>query len=182
MTDSPAPASATSATAKSAHVDTRTEQTAFRRFYARNGRATNSALAFICVWLFFASQNWALFLNPGFYGSYLFSIPPSIILVTALVFVITAGEIDLSFPAVIGAGGGIFMTLLIAGLPVMVAAAVTLLLGPEGGWAEREAATIEEAGWVATSLGSLVLRAETAAMAALTLVQASGSAYRESRE
>lgn len=59
--------------------------------------------------------------------------------------------------------------------------AVTLLLGPEGGWAEREATVIAEAGWVATSLGSLVLRAETAAMAALTLVQASGSAYRESR-
>ena len=60
-------------------------------------------------------------------------------------------------------------------------AAVTLLLGPEGGWAEREATAIAEAGWVNTSLGSLVLRAETAAMAALTLVQASGSAYRESR-
>ena len=59
--------------------------------------------------------------------------------------------------------------------------AVTLLLGPEGGWADREATSIGEAGWAATSLGSLVLRAETAAMAALTLVQARGSAYRESR-
>lgn len=34
--------------------------------------------------------------------------PPSIILVTALVFVITAGEIDLAFPAIIGAGGAGF--------------------------------------------------------------------------
>lgn len=59
-------------------------------------------------------------------------------------------------------------------------ASVSLLLGPEGGWAEREATEIAEAGWIPTSLGTLVLRAETAALAALALVQASGSAARES--
>ena len=110
-------------------IDNRREPTPLRRFYARNGRAVNAALALVCVWLFFASRNWGLFLNPGFYGSYLFSVPPSIILVTSLVFVVTAGEIDLSFPAVIGAGGGIFMTLLIWGLPIMPAALVTLAVG-----------------------------------------------------
>jgi simple sugar transport system permease protein len=112
-----------------APIDTRREQSAFRRFYGANGRAINSAIAFFAVWAFFASQNWMLFTNPGFYGSFLFSVPPSIILATALVFVITAGEIDLSFPAVIGAGGGIFMTLLIWGLPVMLAAVITMALG-----------------------------------------------------
>jgi simple sugar transport system permease protein len=112
-----------------APIDTRREQSAFRRFYGANGRAINSAIAFVAVWAFFASQNWMLFTNPGFYGSFLFSVPPSIILATALVFVITAGEIDLSFPAVIGAGGGIFMTLLIWGLPVMLAAVITMALG-----------------------------------------------------
>ena len=113
-------------------VDARREQTPLRRFYSRNGRAVNSAMAFVCVWLFFASQNWGLFLNPGFYGSYLFSVPPSIILVTALVFVVTAGEIDLSFPAVIGAGGSIFMTLLIWGMPTLPAALLTLVPGGAG--------------------------------------------------
>ncbi len=58
---------------------------------------------------------------------------------------------------------------------------VTLLLGPEGGWAEREAEQIAAAGWIPASLGPLVLRAETAALAALALVQASGSGVRESR-
>ena len=120
MTDTPAPATP---------VDTRREQTPLRRFYSRNGRAVNSAMALVCVWVFFASQNWGLFLNPGFYGAFLFSVPPSIIMVTALVFVVTAGEIDLSFPAVIGAGGGIFMTLLIWGMPIMPAALCTLILG-----------------------------------------------------
>ena len=119
----------TETASSAAPIDTRREQSAFRRFYGTNGRAINSAIAFVAVWLFFASQNWMLFTNPGFYGSFLFSVPPSIILATALVFVITAGEIDLSFPAVIGAGGGIFMTLLIWGLPVMLAAVITMALG-----------------------------------------------------
>ena len=110
-------------------IDNRREQSSLRRFYGRNGRAVNSCLAFVAVWLFFASQNWGLFLNPGFYGAYLFSIPPSIIMVTAMVFVITAGEIDLAFPAVIGAGGGVFMTLLIWGLPIIPAALITLIIG-----------------------------------------------------
>lgn len=119
----------TDATTRTTPIDSRREQGALRRFYGTNGRAINSAIAFVAVWLFFASQNWMLFTNPGFYGSFLFSVPPSIILATALVFVITAGEIDLSFPAVIGAGGGLFMTFLIWGLPVIPAAIITLVLG-----------------------------------------------------
>ena len=116
-------------TGQSAVIDSRKGQSPFRRFYARNGRAVNSLISFLAVWLFFASQNWMLFLTPGFYGAYLFSIPPSIIMVTAMVFVITAGEIDLAFPAVIGAGGGVFMTLLIWGVPILPAALLTLLVG-----------------------------------------------------
>lgn len=47
---------------------------------------------------------------------------------------------------------------------------VALLTGPEGGWtaAEREAAAA--AGWRPASLGPLVLRAETAAMAAVAVI------------
>ena len=44
---------------------------------------------------------------------------------------------------------------------------VALLLGPEGGWADREREAALAAGWVAKSLGPNVLRAETAGMAAL---------------
>ena len=64
-------------------IDSRSEQSAARSFYATNGRAINSAIAFFAVWAFFASWNWPLFTNPGLYGSYLFSVPPSIILATA---------------------------------------------------------------------------------------------------
>jgi 16S rRNA (uracil1498-N3)-methyltransferase len=42
-----------------------------------------------------------------------------------------------------------------------------LLTGPEGGWTAGERAAAIEAGWAPVSLGPLILRAETAAIAAL---------------
>jgi 16S rRNA (uracil1498-N3)-methyltransferase len=49
---------------------------------------------------------------------------------------------------------------------------VLLLCGPEGGWDDAERALARESGWTAVSLGPLVLRAETAALAALAVVNA----------
>ena len=55
-----------------------------------------------------------------------------------------------------------------AGTPTLA----TLLLGPAGGWESAEAERIEKAGFVAGSLGPRVLRAETAAVAAVAIAQA----------
>jgi len=41
---------------------------------------------------------------------------------------------------------------------------VALLVGPEGGWSDRERAELRSAGWRAAGLGARVLRAETAAV------------------
>jgi len=49
---------------------------------------------------------------------------------------------------------------------------VAVLAGPEGGWTERERAEIAAAGWTAVSLGPQILRAETAAIAGLSIVNA----------
>jgi len=49
---------------------------------------------------------------------------------------------------------------------------IALLLGPEGGWTDEERAEALHAGWQACSLGPTVLRAETAAAAALAVVGA----------
>ncbi|MBS0014051.1 MAG: RNA methyltransferase, partial [Desulfobacterales bacterium] len=48
---------------------------------------------------------------------------------------------------------------------------ILLLLGPEGGFTQNEAADAEAAGFFAVSMGRRILRAETAAIAACTLVQ-----------
>lgn len=47
---------------------------------------------------------------------------------------------------------------------------VIILLGPEGGWTEKEKQDIVQHGYKAVSLGSNVLRAETAAIACVSIV------------
>lgn len=48
--------------------------------------------------------------------------------------------------------------------------ALEIALGPEGGWALEEEALFDANGWKAASLGPRILRAETAAIAALAVV------------
>ncbi len=52
------------------------------------------------------------------------------------------------------------------------AEAVTLAVGPEGGWAPEEALLFAERGWVGASLGPRILRAETAAIAGAAIAAA----------
>jgi 16S rRNA (uracil1498-N3)-methyltransferase len=48
---------------------------------------------------------------------------------------------------------------------------VMVLLGPEGGFAEEEVAAARAAGFSVLSMGPRILKAETAAVAACTLIQ-----------
>ena len=49
---------------------------------------------------------------------------------------------------------------------------LALAIGPEGGWTAEEVQLFSSAGWIAASLGETILRAETAAIAALAVAQA----------
>ncbi|MBC7924789.1 MAG: 16S rRNA (uracil(1498)-N(3))-methyltransferase [Bryobacteraceae bacterium] len=49
---------------------------------------------------------------------------------------------------------------------------VALLTGPEGGWPDHERESAMKAGWSPVTLGPFILRAETAAIAAMAAVQA----------
>ena len=55
---------------------------------------------------------------------------------------------------------------------------VAVLTGPEGGWTERERSAIAAAGWKPVSLGPEILRAETAAIAGLAVLNAAWLAER----
>jgi 16S rRNA (uracil1498-N3)-methyltransferase len=48
--------------------------------------------------------------------------------------------------------------------------ALEIAIGPEGGWAPGEEALFDANGWRAATLGPRILRAETAAIAALAVV------------
>lgn len=53
---------------------------------------------------------------------------------------------------------------------------VALLIGPEGGWTQEERSDALGHGWTPCSLGQTILRAETAAIAALAVIQAAWQA------
>ena len=49
---------------------------------------------------------------------------------------------------------------------------LALAIGPEGGWTADELQIFEQSNWIAASLGDTILRAETAAIAALAVARA----------
>jgi 16S rRNA (uracil1498-N3)-methyltransferase len=55
----------------------------------------------------------------------------------------------------------------LAGLP---AGRIALAVGPEGGWTENEIGLFQDGRWTAATLGHTILRAETAAIAAVAVV------------
>jgi 16S rRNA (uracil1498-N3)-methyltransferase len=56
-------------------------------------------------------------------------------------------------------------------LPALLTESVALIIGPEGGWAEEELTMALAHGYRAVSLGAHILRADTAAVTALSIVQ-----------
>jgi 16S rRNA (uracil1498-N3)-methyltransferase len=54
-------------------------------------------------------------------------------------------------------------------MKVLTTAPIALFIGPEGGWTDAERAILSDSSWVAASLGRLILRAETAVCAALSV-------------
>lgn len=58
----------------------------------------------------------------------------------------------------------------------LVSDTVAVLTGPEGGWTDEEVESFQTSGWRGVSLGSRILRAETAALAALAILGAAWAA------
>ena len=57
--------------------------------------------------------------------------------------------------------------------PDAAAGGIVLAIGPEGGWTEDELHSFQQAGWISASLGDTILRAETAAIAAIAVLTSS---------
>ncbi|MBF0323328.1 MAG: RNA methyltransferase, partial [Magnetococcales bacterium] len=61
--------------------------------------------------------------------------------------------------------------------PALVNRPLTLLVGPEGGWSDQERKYIQSFGGIVVSVGSRVLRTETAGMAALAVLAAADGTF-----
>ena len=56
-------------------------------------------------------------------------------------------------------------------VPQAVTGSVLVLIGPEGGWSQEEVQIAEQAKVVPITLGQQILRAETAAIATISILQ-----------
>jgi ribose/xylose/arabinose/galactoside ABC-type transport system permease subunit len=71
-------------------------------FVNKNRRPASALAFFVVLMIVFVFANPRVFLNPAIYNAVFVSLPISILLVVPMVFIVTSGEIDLSFPSVVG--------------------------------------------------------------------------------
>src|ERR1700727_1380430 len=111
-------------------------------------------VVFIVILLLFMYLAPEVFLRPFQYTTFLSTLPPVMLLAIGLTFIIGAGEIDLSFPAVVGFSGFVLAIIFKEGQDWIVSATGT----PEGGFlASSLAAELIRWGGVVLALASGVL-------------------------
>ena len=98
-------------------------------FLGRNRMALSALLSFAVMMLVFIIARPGLFLRPDIYLAIAVSLPALVVLAVPLVFIVVAGEIDLSFPAVIGMTGWVFAVALSHGLPGPLALLAAVAVG-----------------------------------------------------
>ena len=104
-----------------------------RRFLDANRASIGTLAVFVVMIAVFMIASPRVFLNWPIYNSVLVTLPVALCLVVPLVFIVTVGEIDLSFPATMGFSAWIFALLVQAGyspvLAILAALATGMALG-----------------------------------------------------
>jgi ribose/xylose/arabinose/galactoside ABC-type transport system permease subunit len=96
------------------------DQSRLRRFVLANRAALGSALVAVVMLAIFFVAKPAVFTQWNIYKAVFVGLPVVLFVVVPLVFVVTVGEIDLSFPATIGMSGWVFALLVQAGWDPLV--------------------------------------------------------------
>jgi ribose/xylose/arabinose/galactoside ABC-type transport system permease subunit len=107
----------------------RPPESALRRFADRNRAALGTLAVFVVMIAIFMAASPTVFLHWPIYDSVLVTLPVALCLVVPLVFVVTVGEIDLSFPATMGLSAWIFALVVHAGLSPFLGIVASLLTG-----------------------------------------------------
>jgi ribose/xylose/arabinose/galactoside ABC-type transport system permease subunit len=117
---------------------THADRSRFRRFLIDNRPALGSLLVFVLMIAVFMIGNPTVFTQWSIYRAVLIGLPVVLFVVVPLVYVVTVGEIDLSFPATIGMSGWVFALVVQAGydpfLGLAAAIGAGLFLGFCVGW------------------------------------------------
>jgi ribose/xylose/arabinose/galactoside ABC-type transport system permease subunit len=100
-----------------------------RRFLSANRAAVGTFAVFVVMISVFMAASPSVFLHWPIYDSVLVTLPVALCLVVPLVFVVTVGEIDLSFPATMGFSAWIFALSVHAGYDPFLAIAAALATG-----------------------------------------------------
>ncbi len=107
----------------------RPPESRLRRFVDRNRAALGTLAVFVVMIAIFMAASPAVFLSWPIYNSVLVTLPVALCLVVPLVFVVTVGEIDLSFPATMGFSAWVFALVVQAGLSPLLGIAAALVTG-----------------------------------------------------
>ncbi len=99
------------------------------KWLRNNRRALTSTLFLIVMLIGFTMANTEVFTQFKTYRSVMIALPVSIFLVVPLVFVVTAGEIDLSFPSVVGLASYAFVSIVDQGGDPLIGIAAALVVG-----------------------------------------------------
>jgi len=100
-----------------------------QKFLFANRAALGSLAVFVVMLLIFFIANPRVFSSWGLYAAVLTTLPVALFMTSPLVFVVTSGEIDLSFPAVMGFSSLVFAFVVQAGFDPFLAIAAALIFG-----------------------------------------------------
>jgi ribose/xylose/arabinose/galactoside ABC-type transport system permease subunit len=100
-----------------------------RRFVLANRAWLGTLAVFIVMMGVFTIANPRVFSSWGLYASVLTTLPVALFLTVPLVYIVTAAEIDLSFPATMGFAGWIFALVVQAGYDPFFAIAAAIATG-----------------------------------------------------
>ena len=100
-----------------------------RRFLLNNRAALGSLAVFAVMLAIFIVANPAVFTSWTLYSSVLTTLPVAIFMTVPLVFIVTVGEIDLSFPATMGLAAWMFALTVQAGYDPFLGIAAAIVTG-----------------------------------------------------
>ena len=100
-----------------------------KRFLIANRASLGSLAVFIVMMAIFLWANPRVFTTWQLYSSVLTTLPVAIFMTVPLVFVVTAGEIDLSFPATMGFAAWMFALVVQAGYDPFIGIGAAIVAG-----------------------------------------------------